>query len=204
MGHPEAEFWDRMYDGDAYRFGVEPNAFLAARAGAIRPGGAVLCIGDGEGRNGVWLARQGFRVTSLDQSAVAARKCAQLATRSGVEIESVIGRLPEHPLPEAGFDAIVLIFVHLRPELRRQVHAAALRALRRGGVVILEAFTPAQLGRPSGGPRFVEALQTASELAKDFAALEIRELAELETELDEGEGHCGPAAVVRLVAAKPA
>jgi SAM-dependent methyltransferase len=203
MAHPEAEFWDRMYAGEAYRFGVEPNAFLAARAHAIRPGGAVLCIGDGEGRNGVWLARQGFRVTSLDQSAVAARKCAELATRFGVALEAVIGRLPEHPLPEAAFDAIVLIFVHLPPELRRAVHAAALRALAPGGVVILEAFTPAQLGRPSGGPRFVEALQTASELAKDFAALEIRELAELEVELDEGEGHRGPAAVVRLLARQP-
>jgi SAM-dependent methyltransferase len=204
VSHPEAEFWDRMYGGEAYRFGVEPNAFLAARAHAIRPGGRVLCVGDGEGRNGVWLARQGFRVTSLDQSAVAARKCVALATRFGVEVEALIGRLPEHPLPAAAFDAVVLIFVHLAPPLRQAVHAAALAALAPGGVVILEAFTPAQLGRPSGGPRFVEALQTAAELAKDFAALELRELAELETELDEGEGHRGPAAVVRLVAVKPA
>jgi SAM-dependent methyltransferase len=204
MAGPEAEFWDRMYAGDAYRFGVEPNAFLASRASAIPKRARVLCIGDGEGRNGVWLARQGFRVTSLDQSPVAARKCAELAARAGVELDCVVGRLPGHALPEAAFDAIVLIFVHLPPPLRQDVHAAALRALAPGGVVILEAFTPAQLGRRSGGARFVEALQTAKALAEDFAALEIRELAELETELDEGEGHRGPAAVVRLVAAKRA
>lgn len=152
MSHPEAEFWDRVYEGDAYRFGLEPNAFLVARAGDVAPGGAVLCIGDGEGRNGVWLARRGLRVTSLDQSPVAARKCAELASRLGVALEVVIGRLPEHPLPAASFDAVLLIFVHLEPDTRRAVHAAALRALRPGGVVILEAFNPAQLGRKSGGP----------------------------------------------------
>ncbi len=204
MTSPEAEFWNRVYAGDAYRFGSEPNAFLVSRASEIRPGGAVLCIGDGEGRNGVWLARNGFRVTSLDQSAVAARKCAALATRSGVELEVVIGELPGYPLPDAGFDAVVLIFVHLPPGVRRAVHAVASRALRPGGVLILEAFTPAQLGRPSGGPPVRERLQTAGDLAQDFADLRIALLEETETELAEGDGHRGPAAVVRLVAFKPA
>jgi SAM-dependent methyltransferase len=204
VSHPEADFWDRVYAGEAYRFGLEPNAFLASRAGDIAPGGRVLCIGDGEGRNGVWLARRGFAVTSLDQSPVAARKCAELASSLGVGLEVAIGRLPEHPLPESGFDAVVLIFVHLDPEVRRAVHAAAIRALRPGGVVILEAFTPAQLGRPSGGPPTRERLQTAADLAQDFAALERVLLEETETELSEGEGHRGPAAVVRLVALKRA
>ncbi len=122
MSHPEAEFWDRVYQGDAYRFGAEPNAFLASRAEEIEKGGAVLCLGDGEGRNGVWLARNGFRVTSLDQSAVAAHKCTALARRFGVELEVVIGRVPEYPLPESSFDAVALIFVHLPPEMRRAVH----------------------------------------------------------------------------------
>ncbi len=204
MSHPEADFWDRVYEGDAYRFGLAPNAFLVERTGRIAPGGRVLCIGDGEGRNGVWLAGRGFAVTSLDQSPVAALKCAQLATRLGVGLEVAIGRLPEYPLPKDGFDAVVLIFVHLEPEVRRAVHAAALRALRPGGVVILEAFNPAQLGRPSGGPPMRERLQTKADLAEDFAGLEHVVLEETETELDEGDGHRGPAAVVRLVALKRA
>lgn len=204
MSSPEADFWDRVYQGETYRFGSEPNAFLASRAGEIAPGGAVLCLGDGEGRNGVWLARQRFRVTSLDQSPVAAHKCVALAKRFGVELEVVIGRVPEYPLPESSFDAVVLIFLHLPPEVRREVHAAAVRALRPGGVVILEAFTPAQLGRPSGGPPTPERLQTAADLARDFAGLGTVVLEETETELAEGEGHRGPAAVVRLVAIKPA
>ena len=99
---------------------------------------------------------------------------------------------------------MVLIFVHLEPETRRAVHAAAVRALRPGGVVILEAFNPAQLGRSSGGPPVRERLQTAADLARDFAGLEHVVLEEAETELAEGDGHRGPAAVVRLVALKRA
>ena len=79
-------FWDSVYTGDEYRFGKEPNEFLASRVGEISPGGSVLCIGDGEGRNGVWLAGQGLRVTSLDQSPEAIRKTRALAAERGVAI----------------------------------------------------------------------------------------------------------------------
>jgi hypothetical protein len=114
----------------------------------------------------------------------------------------VIGRLPEYPLPERAFDAVALIFLHLAPDVRRAVHANAVNALRLGGLVILEAFTPAQLGRKSGGPPRREHLQTAADLAQDFAGLELALLEETETELAEGDGHRGLAAVVRLLAVR--
>jgi SAM-dependent methyltransferase len=197
---PEAGFWDRAYDGAEYRYGKQPNAFLRECAGAIAPGGRVLSLGDGEGRNGVWLAAQGFRVTCLDQSRSGLEKARALAAERGVEIRTIHAALPDHPLGEAAFDAVVLIFLHLAPEVRRAVHAAAARALVPGGVVVLEAFTPAQLGRPSGGPPTRERLQTAADLRADFAGLAIERLEELETSLDEGPGHSGPASVVRLLA----
>jgi SAM-dependent methyltransferase len=198
-------FWDAAYAGDDYRYGKEPNAFLAAqvRAGAIRAGGRVLAIGDGEGRNGVWLAGQGFRVTSLDQSSEAVRKIRALAAERGVELEVVQATVPDREIPAESVDAIVLVYVHMPPEVRRAVHAAAARGLRPGGVVILEAFTPAQLGRPSGGPRTAEVLQTAELLRADFAGLELPILEETETILDEGPGHSGKAAVVRMLARRP-
>jgi SAM-dependent methyltransferase len=197
-----AKFWDAAYAGPSYRYGKEPNAFLAAqvRAGAIRAGGAVLAIGDGEGRNGVWLASQGFRVTSLDQSAQATQKIRALAAERGVEIDVVQATVPEWPIPERAFDAVVLVYVHLAPKVRPVVHAAAARGLRPGGVVILEAFTPAQLGNPSGGPPTVEVLQTAAMLRSDFAGLDLAILEETETVLDEGVGHAGKANVVRMLA----
>jgi SAM-dependent methyltransferase len=139
-------------------------------------------------------------VTCLDQSAAGLAKARRLAAGRGVEIETIHATLPDRALPEREFDAVVLIFLHLAPDLRRQVHAAAARALAPGGVVLLEAFTPDQLGRPSGGPPSRERLQTAADLRADFATLAIERLEELETTLDEGPGHSGPAAVVRLLA----
>jgi SAM-dependent methyltransferase len=197
-----AKFWDTAYAGDDYRYGKEPNAFLAAqvRAGAIRPGGRVLAIGDGEGRNGVWLASEGFRVTSLDQSPQAIRKIRALAAERGVAIEAVLAKVPDWEIPAASFDAVVLVYVHMDPRVRPLVHAAAARGLRPGGVVILEAFTPAQLGNPSGGPASAAVLQTADMLRGDFAGLDLAILEETETMLDEGVGHAGKANVVRMLA----
>lgn len=195
-----AAFWDQVFADAEYRYGKTPNAFLAAHAGAIRPGGDVLCLGDGEGRNGVWLATQGFRVTSVDQSTRALEKTRLLAAERHVRVNAVQAALPDWKLPKLSFDAVVLIFLHLLPGVRERVHAAAAEALRPGGVILHEAFTPAQLGRPSGGPSVAAALQTAELLRRDFAALEIELLEECETELAEGAGHAGPAAVVHLLA----
>ncbi len=195
-----AAFWDQMFADAAYRYGKSPNAFLAAHAAAIAPGGDVLCLGDGEGRNGVWLATQGFRVTSLDQSARAVEKIRMLAAERGVRVNALQGTLPDWEIPKASFDAVVLIFLHLPPGLRERVHAAAALALRPGGWIVHEAFTPAQLGRPSGGPTVAASLQTAALLRTDFEALAIELLEECETELAEGAGHAGPAAVVHLLA----
>jgi SAM-dependent methyltransferase len=201
-----AKFWDAAYAGDAYRYGKEPNAFLAAqvRAGAIRSGGRVLAIGDGEGRNGVWLASQGFRVTSLDQSPQGIRKIRALAAERGVAIDAILAKVPDWEIPAGAFDAVVLVYVHMEPEVRRVVHAAAARGLRPGGVVILEAFTPAQLGNPSGGPGSARVLQTADMLRADFADLDLAVLEETETILEEGVGHAGKANVVRMLARKAA
>jgi hypothetical protein len=104
--------------------------------------------------------------------------------------------------PVAEFDAVAAIFLHLPPELRAQVHASILRALKPGGIVILEAFSPAQLKHSSGGPKQVELLYTTDMLRKDFAQGEALELEEKEVHIHEGHMHSGPAAVVRAVFGK--
>lgn len=196
-------FWDQMYAGEVYRYGTAPNAFLVAQVHHLPPGGQVLCAGDGEGRNGVWLAEQGFRVTSLDPSRVANEKARRLAEVRGVTLTVLNDRLPAPALPDASFDAVVLTYVHVPPALRSAVHRDVVRLLRPGGVVLLEAFTPAQLSRTSGGPRDEAMLYTPALLRDDFTDLHIERLSEETVELDEGPGHTGLADVVRLVACKP-
>lgn len=196
--------WDQRYGGEEYAYGTEPNDFLVAQAGHLPAGGEVLCLGEGEGRNAVWLARQGFRVTGVDASAVGLAKARQLAARQGVEIATVTADLAGFDLGEARWDAIVAIFCHLPPDLRRRVHAGVVQALRPGGVLLLEAYTPRQLLFGTGGPPGLEMMMDLPGLRAELTGLVIDHGVELEREIREGRHHCGRGAVVQVVARKPA
>ncbi|MEI6557451.1 MAG: class I SAM-dependent methyltransferase [Rhodospirillaceae bacterium] len=192
--------WDERFAGEDYVYGTRPNGFLAAQAEALAPGSRVLVPGDGEGRNGVWLARRGMRVHSVDSSAVGLAKARRLAGAHGVVIETECADLAAWRWPDSEFDAVVAIFLHLRPEIRAVLHVAMLKALRPGGRIILQAFRPAQLGYQSGGPREADRLFTAAMLAADFADAEVLVCEEALVSLDEGPLHQGMAATVGFVA----
>lgn len=202
-GLPTGPKWDARYAEAEYIFGEEPNAFLKSQAGRLRAGMTALVPGDGEGRNGVWLAGQGLDVTTVDASRVGVEKSKALAARRGVPIRAIHADLEVWDWPVEQYDVIASIFLHFHPEVRVRMHARMQAALRPGGLVLLEAYTPRQLEHRKagvqGGPP-PEMLFTRDLLAKDFAAMEILELAEVDTTLAEGRRHVGPASVVRLVA----
>lgn len=200
---PEVDFWNQRYARREYVYGTAPNAFLAGQASLLDPGMRVLSIGDGEGRNSVWLAERGLSVTAVDISAAALRKTMALAFRRGVTVQTVEADLTAWDWPEGRFDLVVSVFLHLNPVERRAVHRAAVRALAPGGWLLLEAFSPAQMQYVSGGPPEPEMLYSTHMLHADFAELEISRLSEQIVTLTEGRGHCGPAATVRLVARRP-
>lgn len=203
-GEDPAAFWDARFAGEDYWYGTAPNAWLAHEARRLRPGGTVLVPADGEGRNGVWLARNGFRVTAVDISARGLEKARRLAERHGVSLELEHADLRSWRWPEACFDGVVAIFAHFGPEVRPVLHRRMLGALVPGGLLLLEAYTPDQLRRGTGGPRDPALLYRAADLRADFAAAELLLLEEVETELAEGIGHRGRSAVVRLIARRPA
>ncbi len=189
--------WDERFTGESFVFGTEPNRWLESQASRIAPGGRVLCLGEGEGRNAVWLAVQGFRVEAVDGSAVGLEKARRLAAARGVSIDTTVMDLAAfRPAPDP-FDAVVLVYLHLPPGLRGAVHRGAEASLRPGGRVIVEGFTPAQLAFTSGGPKQPDMLYTADLLRGDFPGVSWDVLEESRVELDEGPGHQGPAAVVR-------
>jgi SAM-dependent methyltransferase len=196
---PEVPFWDERYSGEGFAYGTQPNRWLEGQAGVIKQGGRVLSLGEGEGRNAVWLAEQGFSVDAVDGSPVGLEKARELAARRGVHIRTQVGDLATYRPEPGAYDALVLVFVHLPPTIRSLVHAAGARALRPGGALIIEAFTPLQLGRPSGGPRQAELLYDVATLRADFPGVDWQVLEEAEIELDEGPFHRGMAAVVRGV-----
>lgn len=193
--------WDQSYDTPDYKYGMQPNAFLRAQAHRLAPASRVLLPGDGEGRNGVWLAAQGHEVLSVDGSAVGLAKARALAQQQGVPLQTELADLGQWQ-PEPGrFDAVVLTYVHLPGALRTRVHRSLAAALRPGGWMILEAFHPRQLGYRSGGPKDADMLYTPDVLRGDFADLLREELAwDGVAPLDEGPGHQGLAHVVRWLA----
>lgn len=199
-----SQFWDGKFSATEYVYGHEPNAHLVAQAARIAPGARVLVPGDGEGRNGVWLAERGCEVLSVDASVVGLEKARKLAAQRGVAIATQQADLLSWDWPVAGFDAVVSIFLHFPSQERRIAHAAMAAALRPGGVLILEAFRPEQLGFASGGPKDPDLLYRADDLRADFAMLNVVVLEETLGTLDEGPFHQGPGAVVRLVAVKDA
>jgi cyclopropane fatty-acyl-phospholipid synthase-like methyltransferase len=202
MAEGPAAFWDRKYADDDYFYGTEPNAWLVSQAGRLRTGMRALSVADGEGRNGVWLAKQGLDVTAVDASGNAVAKARALAAAGGVAVTHVQADLTSWAWPVAAFDVTVAIFAHFTPEHRPAIHRAMLGALVPGGLVLIEAYSPFQHLHRTGGPPDLDMLYSAWRLEQDFAGAEIIELAEVTTELREGRGHHGTSAVVRLVARK--
>jgi cyclopropane fatty-acyl-phospholipid synthase-like methyltransferase len=199
-----SDFWNQRYAVDEYVFGTEPNVFLTAQAHRLVPGQKVLAVADGEGRNGVWLARQGLDVLAVDVSPPALEKAKKLAARHGVTLKTELADLFAWQWGEERFDAVVAIFIQfVSTEGRRRLHRLMRQALKPGGLLLLQGYTPKQLEYKTGGPSGRDNLYTAEDLCGEFADLEILHLREYEAEIDEGAGHRGMSALVEMVARKP-
>ena len=194
--------WDERYSIAEYLYGTEPNDFLVAQAGSLQ--GPVLSIGEGEGRNAVYLASRGLDVLGVDGSAVGLAKARALADARGVSIRTQVADLADFD-PEPGrYGAIISIFAHLPSPLRNRLYPRLERALKPGGVLVLEAYTPAQLAYDTGGPKDEDMLMNAAKLAREFPDLEPLVLVELERDVLEGNFHFGRSAVVQFAGRKRA
>jgi SAM-dependent methyltransferase len=193
--------WDQRYSAAELIYGSQPNDFLAAHVDAIPPG-PVLDLGCGEGRNAVFLAERGYAVTAVDQSAVGLRKAQQLAAQRGVSITTVQADLTQFVIRPGHWAGIVSIFCHLPSALRRSLYPSVVQGLRADGVVLLEAYTPAQVGRGTGGPSDPDWMLSLDRLKDEFAGADLDWVVAQEKERDvrEGSFHTGPASVVQFIA----
>lgn len=197
-------FWDARYAAADYVYGTGPNTFLTTGMPPLAPGARVLCLADGEGRNGVWLARQGYRVTSVDIAAQGIAKARQLAAAQGVALDLRTGDVTRMPLGVDAWDAVVSIFLHLPPAPRRALHKRVAQALRPGGFFVWEAYGPGQLGQPTGGPQSAALLPAVQDVADDFAQIGCTVLHQWSgwREVREGALHSGRGAVTQFIARK--
>jgi SAM-dependent methyltransferase len=198
----KVEGWNQRYDRAEYVSGTEPNDFLRDVADQI-PAGPVLCLAEGEGRNAVFLAGRGYPVTAVDQSDVGIEKAQRLAAEQSVEIETAVADLGQFQIEPGTWSGIVSIFWHVPADLRAAVYRRAVAGLKPGGVFVLEAYTPAQIGLGTGGPGDQALTPTLAQLRDELAGLDFETGRELRRQVLEGIGHTGWSEVVQVLARKP-
>ncbi len=192
--------WDERYGAPGFAYGTAANDFLLEVAGAIPAGGRVLCLAEGEGRNAVALAALGHDVIAVDQSRVGLDKAQSLAAERGVVIDTVVADLGDFVIDADAYDAIVSIWAHVPPSLRKPLHAACVAGLKAGGVFILEAYAPAQTARTTGGPKDPALCMSTASLRDELAGLDFERLEEKTRMVYEGQFHDGESDVVQCLA----
>jgi SAM-dependent methyltransferase len=199
----EWERWEKRFSVPEYVFGTEPNAFLKSQAGLLPKAGKALAIADGEGRNGAWLAEQGLDVLSVDFSPTALAKAQELARRRGVPLRTLQADITALEWPSAEFDVVAAIFFQFAtPPERARIFAGIRKALKPGGLLLLQGYRPEQLAYKTGGPSLVENLYTEELLRTEFAGFSQLAVEAHDSMTSEGSGHVGLAALIDLVARK--
>lgn len=198
--------WDERYQQEGFAYGKEPNEFFREWLPRFTPG-AILMPADGEGRNGVFAAQQGWQVTSFDQSDTAKVKAGQLAAERQVSINYIVGNLEDLRFEESSFDAMGLIYAHFAGDRKARFHRQLDTYLKPGGVIIFEAFSKNHIGFKKanprvGGPETLDDLYSKEEIITDFGNYDILLLTEEEVLLNEGSFHAGRGSVVRFVGRK--
>lgn len=197
------EKWDSRFNVPEFMYGKEPNDFLKSIASQLRPQSRILSLGEGEGRNAVFLAKLGHDVTAVDISSVGLKKAQQLAAEAAVKITTLVADITQFPIELSSWDVIVSMWLHLPSVQRQELYKkSVVPGLVSGGFFILEAYTPEQLRYGTGGPSEVDLCVTLKELKTDLVGLEIIQGKEIIRSVNEGQLHNGTSAVVQLLGKK--
>jgi SAM-dependent methyltransferase len=196
------KFWDKRYSSIGFVYGTEPNTFFKDELDKLKAGN-ILLLGEGEGRNAVYAAAKGWNVDAVDFSTIAKKKALKLAEENSVSINYEITDLSEYKPKSSYYNAAAIIFLHLNPKIRSDVHSKVVDSLIPGGTLIIEVYEKEQLGKDSGGPKNIDMLYSKEELKDDFKKMKIIVLGKEIITLNESEQHAGEAVVLRLIGIKP-
>lgn len=197
------KFWDEKYKKEAYAYGKMPNGFFAKKLMELEPG-RILLPAEGEGRNAVFAAKQGWEVSAFDSSSEGQKKAFRLAQEEGVSIKYELTDYTRYK-PEKDFDVVSLIYAHFPPNERIEHFQKLGNSLKKGGRLIFEGFGKKHLEYQQrdpaiGGPKEEAMLFSEEEVREAFKELDFVEFFEGEVELNEGEFHKGTGWVIRFVA----
>lgn len=199
-GKNKRYMWDQKYASEDYLYGKNPNRFFSEFL-AISSPGHLLLPGEGEGRNGVYAALQGWQVDAFDTSKVGRRKALNFASAKNVNLNYRTEGYLTFETNEK-YDLIGLFYTHMPVDMRLEFHQKIPGWLKKGGIVIMEVFDKKQLKRNSGGPKSLDLLYREMDLLKDFNGLSVVKSETVTVNLNEGRGHEGEAKVIRLILKK--
>lgn len=206
MSNSWTDRWNERYSKESFAYGEEPNAYLKEQLEKLKPG-TILFPAEGEGRNAVFAARIGWNVSAFDISIEGKKKAFLLAEKNDVKIDYQVGELQTLNYNSEQFDALALIYAHFPAAIKSALHKELSTYVRKGGLVIFEAFSKKHLEYLAkddrvGGPKEIDMLFSIEEIQSDFSDYEIIELEEKEIELNEGQFHKGTGSVIRFVGRK--
>lgn len=198
----EADFWNERYQDTNYAYGEKPNDFLQQNASIFKKAGKILSLGEGEGRNGVFLAEHGYDVRGVDFSKKGQTKALALAKSRNVNINYDISDIAEYDLGENKWDGVISIFFPISEKIRMRLFHAIKLSLKEGGIFLLEAYNKKQLDFDTGGPKDITYLLSLDEVADMFHDFEVAMARDIERTINEGDLHNGLSSVTQFIARK--
>lgn len=193
--------WDKRFKAEDYMYGKKPNEFIKQIVSKLKKG-KVLAIAEGEGRNAVFLAEQGFDVTTWDFSKVGLEKTAKLAKERGVEVRAELVDLSTAHWEEEKWDVIINVFGHFDAETKARTLSGIASALKPGGMFVTEVYSPDQLEYKTGGPQKLEMLYAPQEILEKFSSWKFHHFYFGEVERYEGQLHTGRCHVIQALIEK--
>lgn len=196
-----AEKWDQRFDSDEYKYGKDPNEFLKNNFTVI-PKGNVLCVGEGEGRNAVFLAKNGYHVTALDYSITGLKKVEVLAKENNVDIELIHSDVTKYNFKHNQWHGVISIFCHIHKDFRKNLNQNCVKSLLTNGIFFLEGYSPNQLKYQTGGPKDKDLLMNLTEVKNELKGLDFIISHEIKREIYEGSMHNGLSSVIQIIGKK--
>jgi SAM-dependent methyltransferase len=174
-GQVDSRQWDERYSGAEFEWTTRPNQFVAAELPGLPPGRA-LDLAAGEGRNSVWLAERGWRVTAVDFSRVGLEKGRKLAAARGIDqarIGWIVADLCDYEPEQGAFDLVLIAYFQVGAELRATVLRRATAALAPGGTLLVVGHDLTNLTEGVGGPQYPDVLYTPEDITAELSGLRV-------------------------------
>ncbi len=197
----QSEMWNLRYGEETYAYGKAPNDFLKENIQSILKG-KVLSLAEGEGRNAVFMATQGYQVTGVDYSEAGLEKARRLAEENGVVLSLEQHDLSDYTINPESWQGIVAIFCHLPRPIRKRLHRDCVAGLVPGGCFLLEAYAPGQLAYGTGGPKNLDLLMDLNEVVAELDGLQFEQARQFERDIYEGDFHRGKGLVIQIIGRK--